>query len=107
MPIFIRCLGHLWGDGKFGQIGHPVDLAEAGGGGGLSQAGIRRPGDGATCPGSADHRAAGQDRSGWFQSLDAYVPAFSLSLVDAVTREVITRSAAAARGTDDSGGRRC
>ncbi|BET45784.1 hypothetical protein RGQ21_07660 [Kitasatospora aureofaciens] len=27
VPIFIRCLGHLWGDGKFGQIGGAGRLA--------------------------------------------------------------------------------
>ncbi|MEU6063771.1 hypothetical protein ABZ864_04480 [Streptomyces sp. NPDC047082] len=28
VPIFIRCPGHLWNDGKFGQIGDQRDLAE-------------------------------------------------------------------------------
>lgn len=28
MPIFIRCLGHLWGDAKFSQFGDVGDLAE-------------------------------------------------------------------------------
>ncbi|MFJ3305303.1 hypothetical protein ACIPSA_19690 [Streptomyces sp. NPDC086549] len=27
VPIIIRCPGHLWSDGKFGQIGDPRDLA--------------------------------------------------------------------------------
>ncbi|WP_344607690.1 hypothetical protein [Streptomyces glaucus] len=28
VPIIIRCLGHPWGDAKFGQISGARDLAE-------------------------------------------------------------------------------
>ncbi|MEW2158934.1 hypothetical protein AB0950_27200 [Streptomyces sp. NPDC007189] len=47
VPIFIRCLGHLWGDVKFGQFGETGDLAED-----------ERPED--RIPAGARHAPAGQ-----------------------------------------------
>ncbi|MFG3200596.1 hypothetical protein [Streptomyces sp. NPDC048192] len=47
VPIFIRCLGHLWVDVKFGQFGDPGDLAEG-----------ERPED--RIPAGAHHAPAGQ-----------------------------------------------
>ncbi|WP_369393904.1 hypothetical protein AB5J72_44880 [Streptomyces sp. CG1] len=41
MPIFIRCLGHLWVDVKFGHFGEPGDLTEEEGPEGRIQAGLR------------------------------------------------------------------